>query len=81
MLSGLSAANAFADYSGDDLSKLSELLTLATPEQFAALYPIVAASPSLAMIQGLAEIAATPPPDALGRWIACSSVNVARTPR
>ncbi|MGO9468306.1 MAG: SUMF1/EgtB/PvdO family nonheme iron enzyme [Isosphaeraceae bacterium] len=62
----LSAANAFADYSGSDLSKLSELLTLATPEQFAVLYPIVAASPSPATIQRLAEIAAAPPPDALG---------------
>jgi hypothetical protein len=62
----LSAANAFADYAGSDISKLTELLTLATPEQFAVLYPIVAASPSPATIEDLAKVAATLPPDALG---------------
>ena len=62
----LSAANAFADYAGSDISQLSELLTLATPEQFAVLYPIVAANPSPATIQNLGKIAATPPPDSLG---------------
>ncbi len=62
----LSAANAFADYAGSDISMLSRLLTLSTPEQFAVLYPIVAASPSPATIQDLGKIAASPPPDALG---------------
>ncbi|MGE3840290.1 MAG: SUMF1/EgtB/PvdO family nonheme iron enzyme [Vicinamibacterales bacterium] len=62
----LSAANACADYEVGDISKLSQLLTLANPEQFVVLYPIVAASPSPATLHDLATIAATPPPDALG---------------
>ena len=62
----LSAANAFADYAGSDISKLSELLTLGTPEQFAVLYPIVAANASPAIIQDLYKIAAMPPPDSMG---------------
>lgn len=62
----LSAANAFADYAAIDISQLSKLLTLATPEQFAVLYPIVAANPSPSTIQDLGRIASTPPSDALG---------------
>lgn len=62
----LSAANAFADYAGSDISKLSQLLTLATPEQFAVLYPLVAASPSPAIIQDLGKVADTLPPNAMG---------------
>ena len=62
----LSAANAFADYSADDIPKLSQLLTVATPEQYAVLYPIVAASPAAATIEDLARIAATPPSVDLG---------------
>jgi eukaryotic-like serine/threonine-protein kinase len=62
----LSAANAFADYAAGDIPKLSELLTLATPEQYAVLYPIVAASPTPATIEDLAKIAATPPSVQLG---------------
>jgi len=45
---------------------LSQLLAVATPEQFAVLYPIVAASPAPATIEDLAKIAATPPPVELG---------------
>ena len=62
----LSAANAFADYAAGDIPKLSQLLTVATPEQFAVLYPIVAASPAPATIDDLARVAATPPPAELG---------------
>ena len=62
----LSAANAFADYAAGDIPKLSQLLTVATAEQFAVLYPIVAASPAPATIEDLARIAATPPSVELG---------------
>jgi eukaryotic-like serine/threonine-protein kinase len=62
----LSAANALADYAAGDILKLSQLLTVATPEQFAVLYPIVAASPAPATIEDLARIAATPPSVELG---------------
>ena len=57
----LSAANAFADYAAGDIPKLSQLLAVATPEQFAVLYPIVAASPAPATIEDLAGIAARLP--------------------
>ena len=62
----LSAANAFADYAAGDIPKLSQLLAVATPEQYAVLYPIVAASPAPATIADLAKIAATPPSVELG---------------
>ena len=62
----LSAANAFADYAAGDIPKLTQLLAVATPEQFALLYPIVAASPAPATIEDLARIAATPPSVELG---------------
>ncbi len=62
----LSAANAFADYAASDIAKLSELLTVATPEQYAVLYPIVAASPASATVEDLGKIAATLPPADLG---------------
>lgn len=62
----LSVANAFADYAASDTPRLSQLLTLATPEQFDVLYPLVAASSSPATVEQLARIVATPPPDALG---------------
>ncbi len=38
------AANAFADFAAGDIRKLSQLLAVATPEQYAVLYPIVAAA-------------------------------------
>ena len=46
--------------------KLSELLTVATPDQFAVLYPIVAASPAPATVEQLGTIAATAPPLQMG---------------
>ena len=62
----LGAANAFGDYAAGDIPKLSQLLTVATPEQYAVLYPIVAAGPAPATIEDLAKIAATLPPEELG---------------
>jgi eukaryotic-like serine/threonine-protein kinase len=62
----LSAANAFADYAAGDIPKLSQLLAVATPEQYGVLYPIVAANHAPATIEDLAKIAATPPPAPLG---------------
>jgi eukaryotic-like serine/threonine-protein kinase len=62
----LGAANAFADYAAGHIPKLSQLLTVATPEQYAVLYPIVAASPAPATIADLAKIAATSPSVELG---------------
>ena len=62
----LSAANAFADFAAGDIAKLSGLLAVATPEQHAVLYPIVAANPAPATVEQLAQIAATPPPSELG---------------
>jgi eukaryotic-like serine/threonine-protein kinase len=68
----LSAANAYADYGASDIAKLSELLTVATPDQYAVLYPIVAASPSPATVEDLGKIAATLPPDHLGSAVRVS---------
>ena len=62
----VSAANAFADYAASDIAKLSELLTVATPEQYAVLYPIGAANPAPATVERLGKIAGTAPPLNLG---------------
>ncbi len=62
----LSAANAFADYAARDIDKLTELLTIANDDQYAVLYPIVAAIPAPSTVEDLREIAATPPPKELG---------------
>lgn len=62
----LSAANAFADYAASDTRRLSRLLTVATPEQFDVLYPLVAASPSPSVVEELSKTAATLPPEDLG---------------
>jgi formylglycine-generating enzyme required for sulfatase activity len=62
----LGAANALADYAANDLVRLTQLLTLATPEQYAVLYPLVSAVPSPDTISQLSEVAAAPPPEDLG---------------
>ncbi len=62
----LSAANAFADYGASDIPKLSQLLTLATPEQYEVLYPLVAAAPAPSTVEDFGKIAATLPPSELG---------------
>ncbi len=64
--SGSAPLNALADYAEKDVARLAGLLPVATPEQFAVLYLIVAASRTTAAIEDLAKIAATPPPEALG---------------
>ena len=62
----LSAANAFADYAASDIAKLSQLLTVATPEQYSVLYPLVAASPTPTTVEDLSKIVATMPEAELG---------------
>ncbi len=62
----LSAANALADYAAEDRALLTQLLTLATPEQYAVLYPLVSSVPSHETISQLSEVAATLPPEDLG---------------
>ena len=62
----LSTANAFADYAAKDIAKLTQLLVVANPEQYAVLYQIVSASPAPPTVDDLGKIAATPPPEALG---------------
>jgi formylglycine-generating enzyme required for sulfatase activity/cellulose biosynthesis protein BcsQ len=62
----LGAANALADYAEKDVARLTGLLPVADPEQFAVLYPIVAASRTTATIEDLGKVAATAPPAALG---------------
>ena len=62
----LGAANALADYAEKDVARFARLLPVATPEQFAVFYPIVAAGRTPATIEDFCRIAATPPPDSLG---------------
>ena len=62
----LGAANAFADYAANDVARLSHLLTVATPEQYAELYPLVKANPAPKTLEDLAQVAATLPPEDLG---------------
>ena len=62
----LSAANAFSDYAASDIPKLSQLLTVATPEQYGVLYPIVASGIAPAARDVLTQLAAKLPPDELG---------------
>ncbi len=62
----MSAANAFADYAASDIPKLSLLLTVANPEQYAVLYPLVAAGPAPSTMEDLSKIVATLPPTELG---------------
>ncbi len=68
----LSAANAFVDYAASDIVRLSGLLTVATPKQYAVLYPLVAATPAPSTVEDLGKIAATLPATDLG--------SVARVP-
>jgi eukaryotic-like serine/threonine-protein kinase len=62
----LSAANAIADYAASDLGRLSQLLAVATPEQYAVIYPLVAINTTAVVLADLSQIAATLPPDELG---------------
>lgn len=62
----LSAANAFADYAASDIPRLSQLLTVATPEQYAVLYPIIAGNGDSSTVEELSRIAATSPSEETG---------------
>lgn len=62
----LSAANAFAEYAASDIPKLSQLLLVATPQQYAVLYPLVAATPATSTVKDLGKITATLPPAEMG---------------
>ena len=62
----LSAANALADYAEQDRAQLTQLLTVATPDQHEILYPLISTAPSPETIAQLSEVAATLPPEDLG---------------
>ena len=62
----LSAAYTFADYAVSNISKLTQLLTVATPEQYAVLYPLVATKPIPSTLEDFSKIAATIPPTEMG---------------
>lgn len=62
----LSAANAFADFAASDIAKLSQLLLVSNPKQYAVLYPLVAATPALATVEDLGKITESLPPPELG---------------
>ncbi|MEY4179046.1 MAG: hypothetical protein RLY70_2620 [Planctomycetota bacterium] len=62
----LAAANALADYASRETAKLAELLTVATPEQYAVLYPLVNSGKTDAIVKELGRVAARLPPDHLG---------------
>ena len=58
------------DYAAADIPKLSQLLAVATPEQFGGALPERGGGPAPATIEDFARIAATPPSVELGsrRW-------------
>lgn len=62
----LSAANAVADFAADQAELFTRLLVDATPEQYAALYPLAEQARSEQGIEELSRIAYTLPPDELG---------------
>lgn len=62
----LIAANAIADYAAKDRERLTRLLTLATPEQYKVLFPLVSENSSSETIAQLSEIVTTQPPNDLG---------------
>ena len=62
----LGAANAIAEYAANDIPRLSRLLSVATPEQFRLLYPMVEANRATTTVEILSKIAATLPSVDLG---------------
>lgn len=62
----LSSANAFADFAASDIAKLSQLLLVSNPEQYAVLYPLLEATPGPSTVEDLGKIAAALPPSELG---------------
>jgi serine/threonine protein kinase/formylglycine-generating enzyme required for sulfatase activity len=62
----MGAANALAEYAAQDLPRLARFLTVATPEQYAVIYPLVSATPTPETLAQLSEVAAQLPPVELG---------------
>jgi serine/threonine protein kinase/formylglycine-generating enzyme required for sulfatase activity len=62
----LSAANALADFASNNLPLLTHLLTVATPDQYEVIYPLVSAIPSPETIAQLSEVVAAMPSEDLG---------------
>jgi formylglycine-generating enzyme required for sulfatase activity len=62
----LSAANSLADFAGDDQLKIADLLTEATPEQYAILFPLIEKGASAQAVSKLKDVASTLPADELG---------------
>jgi eukaryotic-like serine/threonine-protein kinase len=62
----LSAANAFADYASTDISTLTRLLTVATPDQYGVLLPIVAKAEHPSTVPDLTRIVEAQPDDEMG---------------
>ena len=60
----VAATNAMVDYASQDSPRLARLLTVATPEQFNAIYPLFEKQASAALKEKLARQAATLPPAA-----------------
>lgn len=62
----LGAANALADFAANDPARLTRLLTLANPEQYAILFPAVTAMASADNLAQLSQLIVSQPPDDLG---------------
>jgi serine/threonine protein kinase/formylglycine-generating enzyme required for sulfatase activity len=62
----LAAAYALADYAVDDLPRLARLLTIATPEQYSVLFPIVLAGRKEETSKELAQVVQSPTMSELG---------------
>jgi formylglycine-generating enzyme required for sulfatase activity len=62
----LSAASSLADYAGDDPLKIADLLTEATPEQYAILFPLIEKGITAQAVSKLKEVASSLPADDLG---------------
>jgi eukaryotic-like serine/threonine-protein kinase len=61
----LSAANAFVDYAAEDFPRLSRLITVATPEQYEILYPLISSARNNELTKGLLEFSRESPHDGL----------------
>ena len=61
----VSAANALGDYAVKDMARLSRLLTVATPEQYALLYPLVSSAKDTAATGLLAQLVRETPAEDL----------------
>jgi formylglycine-generating enzyme required for sulfatase activity len=60
------AASILADFAAGEPARLARLLTVATPQQYGAIYPVLESRPTPTVIDDLARVAAAPPPPQLG---------------